>query len=150
MWSYSGNPATGSKDAVRFLIPDREANAPLLQDEEIEWEIAEEAGDEPTRPGLYRAAAGCCEVLSRLFSAQADTQFGELKEAYSKQAAGYTERAKELRARAQGLGEIFVGGTSVAAQVSKRENTGAIQPLFRKRQFRNPWRDGDGPARLDS
>lgn len=36
-WTYSGNPASDDKDAVRFLIGDTESSDPLIQDEEVAY-----------------------------------------------------------------------------------------------------------------
>ena len=39
-WNYSGDPQDSLLDECRFLIGDTNANAPILQDEEIEYIIA--------------------------------------------------------------------------------------------------------------
>lgn len=36
-WSYSGDPASSHKDAVRFYVGDIDPNLPLLQDEDIQF-----------------------------------------------------------------------------------------------------------------
>lgn len=38
-WSYSGNPASSELDALRFMLKDTIEDAPLLQDEEIQFII---------------------------------------------------------------------------------------------------------------
>jgi hypothetical protein len=43
-FSYSGNPATSDVDRYRFMLGDTDANAPILQDEEIAWLIQEYGG----------------------------------------------------------------------------------------------------------
>lgn len=137
-WSYSGNPGANPKDFVRFEMQDIDSRKPLLRDEEIQFAIDQEAGSPPEPRGLLCAAARCCEVLARRFSAQADTVVGSIQVTYSKQAAGYTERAAELRARAQGSGEPFVGGRSRAEKQALRSDRDRVQPAFHRDQFMEP------------
>lgn len=137
-WTYSGNPGATPKDAVRFEVQDTDTKRQLLRDEEIQFAIDQEAGIPPEPRGLLCAAARCCEVLARRFSAQADTVIGSIQVTYSKQAAGYTERAAELRARATGAGEPWVGGTSRSEKQLLRSQTNRVQPLFRKHQHMEP------------
>lgn len=139
-WSYSKNPEASSKDAVRFEIQDTNEQAPLLQDEEIEYTITQEAGEEPDQQGLLSAAARCCEVLGRKFAAQADVIVGSLAETYSKQAAGYFAQAKALRLRAQGYGEPFAGGQTKSGKRALRQDRDRVQPTFRRGQ--NQQREG--------
>ena len=39
-WSYSGDPQNSALDECRFLLGDTNADAPILQDEEIEYIIS--------------------------------------------------------------------------------------------------------------
>lgn len=45
-WSYSGNPMDSQLDACRFLIGDTNENAPIMQDEEIDYIISQAGGNE--------------------------------------------------------------------------------------------------------
>ena len=59
-FSYSGDPATANKDAVRFLLQDVENTTrrpALLQDEEIDWLLQQE-------DDVYLAAANGAERLA--------------------------------------------------------------------------------------
>ena len=144
-FSYSGDPSSADKDAVRFEIQDTNPASPLLQDGEVEWAILNETGvaaGEPTTMStgnIYRAAARCMETLARLFSAQADTQIGQLKTTYSKQAQTYAERAAELRSKAQGMNAPYAGGQSISEKQEASADADLTQPLFIRRQFDNPW-----------
>lgn len=40
-WSYSGDPSTSPIDALRFLISDTDESNPIMQDEELQFLIAE-------------------------------------------------------------------------------------------------------------
>lgn len=138
MWSYSGNPAENSKDAVRFEIQDTEQESPLLQDAEIEYAITEEAGEEPDSRGILSAAARCAEILAQKFSLQADTIEGSLQQTYSKAAAGYTKLAEHLRARSQGLGAPHMVAISRQMKRELRQDRDRVQPAFRRDQHRMP------------
>src|SRR5436190_1501256 len=130
-WSYSGDPQTSVRDAVRFEISDTNSKRPLFQNEEIEYAIKQEAPAEtPSEFEVLAAAARCMEALSRLFAAQADTEVGALRVVYSKHAEVYAERAAELRARAQEDHPPWAGGLSRAERDSKLENEDFLDPSF--------------------
>lgn len=40
-WTYSGNPASSARDALRFLIGDTNSAEPIMQDEELDYLITE-------------------------------------------------------------------------------------------------------------
>jgi hypothetical protein len=81
---------------------------------------------------------------------KADTVVGSIETTYSKQAAGYNKQAKELRLRAQGYGEPFVGGQSKSQKRALREDSDRVQPIFRRRQFQQQHSRDDGtfPSRV--
>lgn len=133
-WTYSGNPAASHKDYVRFEIQDTETIAPLLQDEEIEHAIAQEAGPEPDEHGLLSASARCAEVIGRYFSRRVDVVEGSLEQVFSKMAKEYRALAKELRVRAQGASAPFAGGQSRSAKRALRQDLDRVQPTFRRGQ----------------
>ena len=90
-WSYSGDPATSSKDAVRFLIFDTDTNDQLLQDAEINWCIAQ-AGD-----SVYQAAHDAAYAIASKFSRMATSKtVGDLSLSYADRAKAYFELANEL------------------------------------------------------
>jgi hypothetical protein len=142
-WSYSGDPSTSAKDKVRFEIQDTEGGpdneeTQLLQDAEIEYVIAEEAGEEPSPRGILSAAARCAEILAQKFSLQADTIEGSLQQTYSKAALGYTKLAERLRRRAQGLGAPSLPAISRQVKRELRQDRERVQPMFRRDQHRMP------------
>lgn len=139
MWSYSGNPATSTTDAVRFEIQDTDPKAELLQDEEIDYALSQEGGSEPSQGDILAAAARCLEVLSRRFAAQADTEEGSLRTTYSKMAITYSQRAVDLRNRASGMNAPWTGGVSRSERRERQDNSDEIQPTFRVDQFNIPY-----------
>lgn len=143
MWSYSFDPSSSVLDAVRFEIADTNSGSPLLQNAEIEYAISKEApAEQPSQGEVFSAAARCMETLARLFSAQADTELGSLKVTYSKQAAGYDERAKDLRERAIGLHAPWAGGQSEGEKREREEETDRVQHAFARKQFQSPYGAG--------
>lgn len=149
-FTYSGDPSSADKDAVRFEIQDTNPGSPLLADTEILWAILTEAGQPAGTPTtltaaqVFRSAARCLEVLARLMAAQADSQIGQLKTTYSAQAKTYAQRAQELRAKAQGLNAPYVGGISHSDDRQWTENPDLVAPAFTRREFDNPFA---GPQR---
>jgi hypothetical protein len=145
-FSYS-DPGLSVLDAVRFEIQDTSSKSPLLQNAEIEYAIAQEAPNEPpSECEVLSAAARCMEALARLFSAQADTELGSLKVTYSKQAKGYTERATELRLRAQGMHAPWTGGMSEDEKREREAEPDRVQHAFSRKQFENPYGAGTLPG----
>lgn len=135
-WTYSGNPAASTKDAVRFEIQDVFSAKPLLQDEEIVYALSKEGGEEPDMREVLSAAAFCAETLSMRFAAQADTVIGSIQATYTKQASGWASRAQDLRRRAQGAGGVLMPAASRSEKHLLRKDRDRVQPAFRRDQFK--------------
>ncbi len=56
-WTYSGDPSESALDAVRYRLQDTDEDRPLLEDEEIEYELTEADND------VLQAALSCAEAL---------------------------------------------------------------------------------------
>lgn len=130
-WTYSGDPASSDRDAVRFEIPDTDTDNQLVLDEEINYALTVESGP-------LGAAAHCCEVLARKFAAKADTVIGSLQFKYSASAEVFGDRAKELRARSQAAGIPFAGGISQADKDARADDDDRVQSSAQRGQFDNP------------
>lgn len=133
-WSYSvADLATSTKDQVRLEIQDTNTNLQLLQDEEIEYAISQEAT-------MWGAAARCAEIISRNYLQQADRRMGlRLFILYSKMAEQYSTMAKALRAKAVAMNLPYVGGISVTDKSIDQSNTDAVQPAFSRGMQSNPY-----------
>lgn len=66
-WTYSMDPTSSKKDAVRFLIGDTNPDDPMLQDEEIQFNLAEVNSD------VYRASSNSCYSLAARFTGEAQS-----------------------------------------------------------------------------
>jgi hypothetical protein len=140
MWSYNSDPGSSTLNAVRFEIQDTNEAAQLLQDEEIVYALTIEGVNSPessTQSEVLEAAAHCMEALARRFAALADRQSGTLKIGSTKRAEQYSERAKELRLRAQELHAPFAGGISRSEKRAQASNPDREGSMFRLRQFQN-------------
>lgn len=90
-WTYSGNPASSEKDAVRFLIGDTDTSDQLLSDAEINYVIVESGGSR------YQAAHDAAYAIAGKFSRMAQSKsVGDLSISYADRARAYFELANEL------------------------------------------------------
>lgn len=78
-WTYSGDPSTSQLDEIRFIIGDTNVNAPIMQNEEIEYLIAE-----------YGAARNT--LLYQVFSRTATLFARDIKRSLGPQAEDPTAR----------------------------------------------------------
>jgi hypothetical protein len=131
--TYSGNPKTSPKDEVRFLIFDTNMKVPMLQDEEIQYQIDLVFPKGPPASGNYLAAAYCCDVLRAKFAATSDSEsIGDLTVARSSQAQRFADMSARLRQRATLAGvKVWAGGTSVAEKKGPDADPDRVQPAFR-------------------
>jgi len=90
-WTYSGDPANSTKDAVRFLIGDTDTTDQLLNDAEVNFCIVQ-AGE-----SIYQSAHDCCYSIASKFSRMATSKtVGDLSLSYSDRAKAFFELANEL------------------------------------------------------
>lgn len=123
-WTYSGNPASSNRDAVRFLIGDTDTTDQQLQDAEIDWLLVE-------NPNPNMAAAHACEALAAKYARQVSTTNLSLSVSAGDRQAQYLMLATKLRRQAQdGGATMFVGGTSIAEKLERAENADEVQPAF--------------------
>jgi len=114
-WTYGGNPAASTIDAIRLEIGDTIEEEQLLQDEELEYFYEEEGS-------ILGAAARACEAIAAKFSREADLKVGDLSLSASQKAdlkvgdlslsasqkaEHYREKAKVLRERSQKKGSTL-------------------------------------------
>ena len=55
-WTYSGDPATNARDAIRFLTGDTDTNDQLINDEEIAWTNNQVTGSDTATTALYEVS----------------------------------------------------------------------------------------------
>ena len=125
LWTYSGDPTTSNKDAIRFLIGDVDSQDQQLMDGEINYTFI-------LRGTVYGAAAQCCRHLSSRYSRRADSVQADLRTLYSSIAKAYATRAKEYENReAIGGGAIaYAGGISQGDKTRQEASSDRVTPQF--------------------
>lgn len=126
-WTYSGDPATSSRDAVRFLIQDTNESAPLVSDEEIAWELSQHNNN------LYRAAAVLANTVAATFAQAVQTKsVGSLSITYAARSEAYTSLARRLAARVRSKSVIapYAGGISISDKQTREADTDWNRPDF--------------------
>jgi len=96
-FTYSGDPSTSTRNAVRFLINDTDAADALFSDEELNYLISE-------WENVYEVARAACETLIARFNRLADStskSVGDISvsESYSAKAKQYQDLAHSLLMR---------------------------------------------------
>lgn len=126
-WTYSGDPSTSAKDAVRFRIGDTDADDQQISDEEISWLLTEEGSN------IYAASAQACDGIAAKYARLVDQSAGELSVKFSQRQTHYTNLAAQFRAKNAKSAPIpFAGGISKASKESVRSNEDRVRPAFRR------------------
>lgn len=130
-WNYSGNPGASNKDAVRFLIQDTNTNRQLVQDEEIEWVIGQEAN-------IYMAASQICTqlVVKGGGGGVKKKKVGDLTIEYD--VAFYRMLAGSLSARGMGHQVPYAGGISAADKNRQEQDPDWVPPKVYRGMADNP------------
>lgn len=125
-WSYSGNPALNSKDAIRYLIGDTDSTEPLTTDEEIAWALTQNSN-------IYAAASTVASAISTYFARLAiSEEIGPIKVQYTGRTEAYALKAKELAGKVGSFSQIefFSGGSDVQARNDNASDSTIVQPIF--------------------
>lgn len=131
-WSYSHDPATSDKDAVRFLIGDTNSDDKLLSDAEVTYTLS-------TEGSVLQAAINCLQNLIVVFSRQVDGSKKEGSQALSQKVQSFRTALDSLLERqAMGALNIFAGGISRTQKSTECSDTDRVPPVFTKQMFDNP------------
>lgn len=140
-WTYSGDPSTSTKDAVRFLIGDTNAADPQLQDEEITYLLNLYGGN------IYTAAIVAARSLASKYSREPDVKIGDYSTSNSQKAKAYLALANELeQTQNKGLlGRVkpYAGGISIADKQQDEQNTDRVLPAFTRYDMTFPGTDDE-------
>jgi hypothetical protein len=140
-WTYSGNPGSTPKDAVRFLIGDTDKDDQLLQDGEVAWVLGM-FNNTPANAAIY-----CCDHIISKFSRMADESVGQVRISYSQKSKAYRELRKDLVYRLATTDMTpYAGGLSVSDEIVTDSNIDRVKPDFTKHMMENnqisPWVTG--------
>lgn len=131
-WSYSHDPSTSDKDAVRFLIGDTNSDDKLLSDNEINYVLSAEGT-------VLQAAINCLQNLIVVYSRQVDTSGDNRSKSLSQRVQSFRTALDSLleRQSMQGL-NVFAGGISKAQKDTQCTDDDRVAPVFTKQMFDNP------------
>lgn len=90
-WTYTQAPEDEPIDAVRLLVGDTDVADPLIQDEEIEFMLGLQEGNQ------YLAAADIADVLSAKFTRSVSLSVEGLSAQFERRAIAFAELAVRLR-----------------------------------------------------
>jgi hypothetical protein len=131
-WTYSGDPASSTKDAVRFLVGDTSEDAPELSDEEVLWLLASEGGVE-------RAAARGAEALASKNASLIDKSIGAASISASQRFEHYRQLASRLWASATTLVAVpWAGGINESDKSAQESDPTRIAPAFSRDMMEYP------------
>ncbi len=121
--TYSGDPASSTLDALRFLIGDTITDRFMFTNPEIEYALGEQ-------PDPRIAGADLLEIKSRQYARLADFKVGDVSKAYSKLSEQMKAVAEDLRKRALTSVVPFFGGLTYAGKEDLNSRIGDVQPQF--------------------
>jgi hypothetical protein len=126
-WTYSGDPATSTRDEIRFLIGDTDSTQDwTMSDEEVNY-IATQSTNT-----LLCAAIGAENVASKFARLAQSKSVGDLSVTWGDRRDSFTKLALNLRARASlKVVPIYVGGLSRAEKAAVDADTDRVQPAFK-------------------
>jgi len=88
-WTYSGDPAGSTRDAVRFLIGDTDTDDQLLNDAEVAYFITQHGT-------VNRAASEAARAVAAKFARLMNRSIGALSADFSSKYRQYLELASDL------------------------------------------------------
>lgn len=122
-WSYSGDPASSDRDAVRWLVSDTETADQLASDEEIAWAV-DQGG------GVYGAALTVAKAIRAAFARQASITVGPVSAQLSQRAEQYAGIVADLATRQASAVLPLAGGISLARKRTVEADTDRVRPAF--------------------
>lgn len=133
-WTYTGDPSSSTKDEVRFLVGDTDADNQLVQDEEITYALSAEAS-------TMRAAVRVARAIASYYARSTEKQVGDLKIKAGEIYKNYLKIVESLEQEAAGSipGAMpFAGGISKAQKYTQESDTDRVEPSFSKGMMDNP------------
>jgi len=134
-WTYSGDPANNSRDAVRFLCGQTSTgDTVLLLDEEIAYLSS-------LYSNVRLAAAAACEAMAKQYATREPTQEteGELSLTWDARHDALLGQAQNLRRQvATASVSAWAGGISKAEMDTYEEDTDRVKPAFTVGMQDNP------------
>lgn len=131
-WSYSGDPASSQRDAVRFKLGDIVVGDPLLTDAEVDFCVSSEGSTNEA------AIAGARAIIAK-FSRQVSSTDDKVSRENQQKVEHFQALVKELLAnRTKRVTGIFAGGISKATKETQDLDTDRVRPAFTRNIHDNP------------
>lgn len=130
-WSYSGDPSSSDKDAVRFNIGDTIEEDHQLQDEEILYLLDVNGGS------VRNATIDAFKALISKYSRFVNEDVGDVSVDLSDRLANFKMALSEYERGLTALVSPYVGGISVSDKVNNERDTDRVGPFFDRPQFDN-------------
>lgn len=123
-WSYSGDPSSSSRDAVRFTIGDTDSTQPQLNDPEIDYLLTENGA-------VLTASVEAALALAARYSRQVSMTDDKVSRENQQKAEAYAKLAETLKARVSRRAHgVYAGGLSIAGKVTSSQDPDLVQPSF--------------------
>lgn len=132
-FTYSGDPSSSDRDAVRFLVGDTGPIAPATSPE---WILCDEEYDFllVTYPSVLTAAAAAANAICAKFARAVDELTGDLQRKCSQKSKQYGALAKKYEDQASNplyvVPIAFGGGISCADIQTRREDLDRFPDIF--------------------
>ena len=133
-WTYSADPSSSEKDAVRFLIGDTDEEDPLVSDEEIQWSLKHWSDH-------YMAAAAICDSLAGKFAREVSVSADGISYSGNQIAQNFTQLGQQLRRLStmeRKHGVPYVGGLSWKERAKDDSDPDRVPEYFRSHMHDNP------------
>jgi len=132
VWTYTGDPRSSNKDAVRFWMGDTDSTDKQVMDGEINYGLT-------IYPDVKLCAAKLLRALASRYTRRADKAVGDLRISYSQVSKQYLLQADALESQANVSGaNIYAGGVSLSDILRVEQDTDRPTPPFWAGQFDNP------------
>lgn len=125
-WTYSGDPASSPKDAVRFGIGDTDINHQLVSDEEIAYALAQNNDSVPA------AILELAIALRNKFAAYVDEKTDRLSKKYSDLYDHYKSMVDQIIKDSALSAVPYAGGISKGDKLNNVNDTDNVRPKFDK------------------
>lgn len=133
-WTYSGNPGSSVRDAVRFLVGDTNPKSQLLTDEEIQYLIGENGATKT----IVIAIDAVEKILAKL-STEYDQSVGAVSYSLNQRIENYRKLLVDLRRKSVVTGATpYCGGISISDKCNRKSNPDRTIPKFTVDLHQNP------------
>jgi len=131
-WSYSGNPADSTRDAVRFLIGDTDTTDQLISNEEINYFVTEFGN-------ARRSASEAARSIAAKFARLMNRSIGGLSADFSAKYRQYLELADNLLSKEEmSPVALYISGYSRSEKEAVELDTDREPTFSRKGIMDNP------------